>query len=137
MNAKRVTVVRIDCTPRDLREIADELEKAFAVARIGDDVPRVKRYSADGELEVDFVIDQEEMRRLAHVRNREKSWDAIRKKIVDEAERYEFTGHCHQMIKAAKNEMAMKQAFREIPYIGTRDHFCDLLHALLFPKGNS
>lgn len=54
-------IIRIDCTPDDLRAIADNLDRAWDKTRLGDDVPR--EIVQAKRAEIHFVIDQDNIGR--------------------------------------------------------------------------
>lgn len=56
---RSLLTIKIDVTPKLLRQIADELEVKMKHARIGEFVPYHPFYSKCGETEVHLVADQE------------------------------------------------------------------------------
>lgn len=56
-------LIRIDTTPAELRELADRLERAWARATLGEDVPRDVVYAnwRGNWVELHYVIDQDRM----------------------------------------------------------------------------
>lgn len=61
-----IQVLRVYLTPKDLRDIADILDRSYDGACIGEEVPRYKfvsrrHHEAEPKIEVELVIDQEAM----------------------------------------------------------------------------
>jgi hypothetical protein len=61
MKIRKVDVTRFETTPKKLRAIADQLERLFEAATVGDDIPKVVSSSFDMTAEIWFVADQEAM----------------------------------------------------------------------------
>ena len=58
---RQTNLIRIDVTPKMLREIADILEAKWKRAVLGEVVPRYELEDHTHKLEVWFVVDQEAM----------------------------------------------------------------------------
>lgn len=62
MIVKENKYINIYTTPKELREMADEMEKEWEKSQIGDSLISHEIVSNDNKYEIHFIINQEEMK---------------------------------------------------------------------------
>jgi hypothetical protein len=62
MNGHIETIIHLYMTPKDLRQIADEMEYAYENRLVGDSA-KVKEWYVDNKTKVVFTIDQERIKK--------------------------------------------------------------------------
>jgi hypothetical protein len=60
MDITQSRLIEIRVTPKQLREMADNMERRFNMSMCGDPTPRFERWSKEYSVKIEFVFDQSE-----------------------------------------------------------------------------